>query len=354
MKKLLLNKNQFSDLLNLHYGVYQPLDHFVNKETFNDILYKKKINKKFFPIPIFFGINRKIYNKIKKSQFLKLYFEKKFLAVIKIKSFFKINHSIFGKKIFKKNFKKHPFYIKFRRENYIFIDFSFKKIIKRNLVDKNFISPNLFKRKTKKLLHKKKYLAGFHTRNVPHKAHQWAHHLMLRKYNDILVQPLIGQYKKNEYVDKTIIETNKKVLNIYKKSNLFFAPLFSYPRYGGPLEAALHALVRKNYGCTHFWVGRDHAGYKKFYSKYESQKFCLKNQKKLGIKIIAEKEPYFCGGCKKIVNKKCSKKNCRLSDKTYISGTKIREYISNNKKIPEHLVDKRISLMLKNKSVLVS
>ena len=55
-------------------------------------------------------------------------------------------------------------------------------------------------------------------------------------------------------------------------------PFFSYPRYGGP-KAALHAVVRKNYGCTHFWVGRDHAGYKNFFKKYESQKFCKKNEK---------------------------------------------------------------------------
>ena len=155
---------------------------------------------------------------------------------------------------------------------------------------------------------------------------------MLEKYDDLLIQPLLGQYKRNEYLDNTIIKTNKKVLKIYKKDNLFFAPLFSYPRYGGPLEAALHAIVRKNYGCTHFWVGRDHAGYKKFYSKYESQKFCLKNEKKLGIKIIAEKEPYFCKGCKKIVNKKCYEQSCIRSGKIYISGTEIRKYIYNNKR----------------------
>ena len=108
------------------------------------------------------------------------------------------------------------------------------KIIKKNLVDRNFVSPILFKKKTKKLLNKKKLLAGFHTRNVPHAAHQWAHRLMLEKYDDLLIQPLLGQYKRNEYLDNTIIKTNKKVLKIYKKDNLFFAPLFSYPRYGGP------------------------------------------------------------------------------------------------------------------------
>ena len=113
MRKLLLNKNQFSDLLNLHHGVYNPLRHFVNEKTFLDILYKRKL-KKFFPLPI--RVSKENYNKIKKSTFLKLYFKKKYLAIIKINSFFKINNLDFGRKIFKENFKKHPFFIRFKKK----------------------------------------------------------------------------------------------------------------------------------------------------------------------------------------------------------------------------------------------
>ena len=174
---------------------------------------------------------------------------------------------------------------------------------------------------------------------------------MLKKFKRILIQPLIGQYKKNEYFDSIIERTNKKVVNMYGKKHACYAPFFSYPRYGGPLEASLHALVRKNYGCTHFWVGRDHAGFKDFYTKYQSQKFCKLNERKLGIKIVSEKEPYYCVGCKKIVNKNCLGKYCKSLSKKMISGTKIRKLIQKNKKIPKYLMHKNISNLLDKKSI---
>ena len=139
----------------------------------------------------------------------------------------------------------------------------------------------------------------------------------------------------------------KKILN---NKNVFCLPFFSYPRYGGPLEATLHAIVRKNYGCTHFWVGRDHAGYKKFFSKYQSQKFCDTIKRKLKINIISEKEPFYCKK-HKIVSNHCLKKSCEYN-KVLVSGTKIRKYLSNKRKIPEFLMSKKISQVLSFNSLI--
>lgn len=348
MTNISINKEQFSDLLNLHYGVFYPLKNFVNYSQFKNILFAQKINNKFFPFPIFFGINKINFQKVQKSQHLKLFYKKNFLCLIKIKNIFQIDSSVIGKKIFGNNYRKHPYFIKHIKDNFAYLDFEYKKYNKQKLKHKSFISPQELKLKIKK----KKILAGFHTRNVPHSAHQWAHFFMLKKFENILIQPLVGQYKKGEYLDDIIIKSNKIAVKMYKKNKAFYAPYFSYPRYGGPLEAALHAIVRKNYGCSHFWVGRDHAGLKNFYQKYSSQNFCKKNEKKLGIKIIAEREPYFCLGCKKIVNKKCFKKNCKNSKKKMVSGTKIRNLLKKNKKIPEYLMHKDISKLLNKKSIL--
>ena len=121
-----------------------------------------------------------------------------------------------------------------------------------------------------------------------------------------MIHPLIGQFKKGEFKENVVIKSNYKLVKeIYKKKNIFFALFNSYPRYAGPREALLHAIVRRNYGCTHFLIGRDHAGIGNFYKKYESQKKCLKFKKKLKIKIIPFNEPYLCSKCKIVVNKKC-------------------------------------------------
>ena len=106
------------------------------------------------------------------------------------------------------------------------------------------------------------------------------------------------------------------------------------------LVKLLHALVRKNYGCTHFLVGRDHAGVKNFYKKYESQKIAKKFERKLGIKILTFDEPFFCKTCKNIINKK--KHTCKISLVKKISGTFIRSQILKNKKISTDLMRSEI------------
>ena len=79
MTNISINKEQFSDLLNLHYGVFYPLKNFVNYSQFKNILFAQKINNKFFPFPIFFGINKINFQKVQKGQHLKLFYKKNFL-----------------------------------------------------------------------------------------------------------------------------------------------------------------------------------------------------------------------------------------------------------------------------------
>ena len=182
--------------------------------------------------------------------------------------------------------------------------------------------------------------------------HTCIHQYLYKKFGALLIQPLIGQYKKGEYKDQLIIQTNKLATKLMNSNKVYSIPFFSYPRYAGYREAALHAIVRKNYGCTHFWVGRDHAGFKKFYNYKQSQKYCFQNQKKLKIKIIAGNEPYYCKKCNKVKNTICKDLNCKKKDIVKISGSKIRDFLNKNKPIPNYLMDPRISKLLSKKSLI--
>ena len=309
MQQITINDNQFSDLLNLLNGVFFPLTNFVSKKEFLKIVNFKKYNKEYFPLPIFLGVNKKKYLEIKGEKKLILKYKNKKLASIKNINFYDLDKNSICKKIYGKNFKKHPYYRKFIIENYRFVSFDFVKKNLKNLSHEYFKSPYFFKKKIKKK--NLPFLASFHTRNVPHKAHQWIHEYLYKKFDALLIQPLIGQYKKGEYKDRLIIKTNKLVSKLFKSKKVYSIPFFSYPRYAGYREAALHAIVRRNYGCTHFWVGRDHAGYKNFYNYNKSQNYCYKNQKKLKIKIIAGKEPFYCKKCGRVKNISCKSLNCK-------------------------------------------
>ncbi len=350
MCNIYINKNQFSDLINLINNVFFPLKKFVTKKEFTQIIEKKNLKNSFYPFPIFFGVSKKIYLKIKEKKSLDIYYKQKFLLKALNINFYSLDKQKIAKKIYGINYLKHPYYKKFINENYKFLSFDFQKINRKSLKHKYFMSPSIFKKKYKiKNLPK---LSSFHTRNVPHAVHQWIHSFLFKKFGALLIQPLVGQYKIGEYSDDLIVKTNKLATKFIKSKKIFSIPFFSYPRYAGYREAALHAIVRRNYGCTHFWVGRDHAGYKDFYGYMQSQKFCKKNQNKLKIKIVATNEPFYCSKCKKTKNTKCLNKKCSSKHIKKITGSEIRELLKKGKTIPKHLMNPRISRLLSKRSLI--
>ena len=104
---------------------------------------------------------------------------------------------------------------------------------------------------------------------------------------------------------------------------IFLGFFNSYPRYAGPREAMFHALVRRNYGCSHFLVGRDHAGIGNYYGKYDSQNL-LKEESDLEIDILAISEPRYCNICCKITTERTCKHNNSVEE---INGRDIRRYL---------------------------
>ena len=108
--KFKLNYKQYSDFVNLTNNVFYPLKNFVNKQEFNSILQKQKVKNKFFPFPIFFSLKKNQFDKIKDKENLTFVYKSKNIAIVNKLEFFSINSDLFGKKIFGKRFKEHPYY----------------------------------------------------------------------------------------------------------------------------------------------------------------------------------------------------------------------------------------------------
>ena len=123
------------------------------------------------------------------------------------------------------------------------------------------------------------------------------------------------------------------------KDRVILTPLLTYSRYAGPREAIFTAIVRRNYGCTHFIIGRDHTGIKNFYGKYDSQKI-FQNFKDINIEIIPFSEPFYCQKTNTIT----TKEECSYGDKYYVevSGSKIRKAILEKTEIPEIFIRKEV------------
>ena len=200
-----------------------------------------------------------------------------------------------------------------------------------------------------------KTLAGFQTRNIPHRAHEFIHKMVLEKVDGLFIQPLLGRKRIGDFSPSAIMNSYKFLINNYlPKKRVMLGSLSTSMRYAGPREAVFHAIIRKNYGCTHFVVGRDHAGVKNYYKTYEAQELCRKLENELGIDIIYAREPYYCKKCGGIVTDNICPHSLKKSNFTFeISGTKVRSMISGNENIDENYIRKDIVKAIDIKSAFI-
>jgi len=178
-----------------------------------------------------------------------------------------------------------------------------------------------------------KTIAGFQTRNPVHKAHEHLQRVALEVCDALLINPLLGWKKAGDFSERAVIDGYQTMINEYYAGlNIYFKPLRTPMRYAGPREAIFHAIIRRNLGCTHFIIGRDHAGVGEYYGKYEAQELARKiiSKHDLGIELLLLSEPYYCKKCEQIV----SDKTCNHSNEYIqkISGTQIRAMLADGKR----------------------
>jgi len=345
-----LDINLAMDVEQLLNGGFKPLRTFMNYTTLNSVLEHMRLpSGQIWPVPILFHspLNMKIY--VGDSLLLKIHEHE--LAILKVSNIFKYNKTKLIKLFFGTESNQHPGVFQTKKLSNTFITGKLTRIEKLSKILK---IPALEPPEVKAIIRKKKWkkITGFHTRNPPHRAHEFLQKNSLENSDGLLIHPVVGSKKSGDFTNKAIIKSYTTYLEKYMpKKNVIFTPLLTYSRYAGPKEAVFTAIIRHNYGCTHFIVGRDHTGVKNFYGKYDSQKI-FKNFNNLGIKIISYDEPYFCKKCDQIT----TSKTCPHNKKYYIeiSGSKIRKAILNQSNISDKLIRREVLLTLqKMKNIFV-
>jgi sulfate adenylyltransferase len=332
-----IDRDLLFDFMNISRGVYSPLRGFMGRNDFLKVLTDMTLeNGVAWPLPIVFDIPVELANEIEPGDRVGIRRpDGTPVGVIDTDSVYRYNEEEACKNLFGTTDNNHPGVRTIRAKDPFFIGGlikAFSDVLPRNG------DHDLTPRETRVLFRKRDWetIVGFQTRNVPHRAHEYLQKSALEHVDGVFIQPKIGEKKAGDYTNNAILAGYESLIEQYYPNALTVLSMFnSRMMYAGPREAVFDSIVRKNYGCTHFIIGRDHAGVGNYYGDFEAQQLfdAIGN---IGIEPLYYHYAFYCSNCDGIV----SEKVCPHGSDSHIepSGTKLRRTLSAGERPPPELM----------------
>lgn len=344
MTELEITKSQYLELEKIGFGAFAPITGFMNEEEFHSVVDTMRLpSGEVFPLPITLSVDQETAARLKGAPVVHLIFQGHEVGTLEPQSIFSVDKNLAAPRIYGTNDVAHPGVAYFHRSEDFFIG---GPVSLTNRVKFDFSEYELTPHDTKAFFKNSGWsmVVGFQTRNVPHRAHEYLQKAALEHVDGIFIQPLIGWKKKGDFTPEAVLTGYKTLIDhYYKPDKVLLGVLSTNMRYAGPREAVFHAILRRNYGCTHFIVGRDHAGVGNYYGKYEAHDLTRRFDGELGIEVMRMHGPYHCAKCDSMVTEHtCPHFINEPEVTTQISGTDMRAMLIDGKNPDPHLMRKEV------------
>jgi len=340
--KWILTPRQRCDLEMLLVDGFQPLTGFLNQEDYESVLFNMRLTTgQLWPMPICLDVNDEAAHQISVGNKIELYdTDNTLLACMRVTDKWQPNKAIEAQQVFGTQDIKHPGvnYLLNKTGNW-YLGGSIELIQMPKHYDFAELRQTPYSLKHYFMQAGFKKVVGFQTRNPMHRAHM---ELTFRAAKQIeghvLIHPVVGLTKPGDIDYFTRVRCYQKILGYYPEQRASLSLLPLAMRMGGPREAVWHALIRKNYGCTHFIVGRDHAGpgndshNQPFYDPYAAQQLVRQYQDEMGIELVLFQEMVYVKERKEY--SPCDEIKSHETALT-ISGTQLRDMLLHGQPIPE-------------------
>jgi len=345
-KTVVVKETELLDCEQIATGTYSPLLGFMNKNNLNSVLNDYKlVDGTIWPLPVVLQFDEKVAKDFSVGEKVVLINKDGFKhSMIEIDEIYSPDLEDVAKKWFGTKSKEHPGVNHLLTSGNVFISGNISLINKLPSTLKNYeLSPS----QTRFIFNTKGWskVVGFHTRNVPHKAHQYIQMRALEKTHSdgLFISPVIGMKKKGDFTTLPILKSYQTLLdnNYYPEDKVIIGAFNTYSRYSGPREAVFTALCRKNMGCSHFIIGRDHTGVGNFYTP-DANFDLFEKLGDIGIKPVFFDTVAFNKETNRYEETKDTKELCT------ISGTDVRKAFLNKDDLPEWFIAKEVQEVVKS------
>jgi len=340
--KILVNLNIIMNIEQIATGVFSPLEGFMNKNDFESVVKNMRLTNGLpWTIPIVLSVNEKQAEQIKKEKEILLVNElsKEPIALLEVEDVYSYDKVFCAKNVFKTDERAHPGVNNWLNQGDYLVGGRIKQLKPHISEYSEFImTPSQTREHFKKM--NWKTITGFQTRNIPHRAHEHHQRTAMELTEGLFIQPLIGWKKEGDFKPGAIFRAyNALVDNYYPKNKVLVGALQTPMNYAGPREAVFHAIIRKNFGCTHFIVGGDHAGVGNYYGVHDAHDI-FNNFPDINIQILKFKRAFYC----KKTGMTVTEASCGTKKEYHvdISGTKIRRMLKDKSTFKEYLLRKEV------------
>jgi sulfate adenylyltransferase len=348
---LSLSPVSISDIELIANGVFSPLTGFMNQNDYQGVVDTMHLgNGLVWSIPITLPVSTSFADSIQEGTEIALYQPvdggEHLLAIMDVQQKFTYDKEHEAREVYRTTEDKHPGVARLYAQGEVLLGGPISMLNKP--VGQELPELRYTPAQTRRMFASRGWrrIVGFQTRNPIHRAHEYIQKAALEIVDGLFLHPLVGETKKDDIPADVRIKSYEAVLRDYYPADRVLLGAFpAAMRYAGPREAIFHALCRKNYGCTHFIVGRDHAGVGKYYGTYDAQYiFDEFRPEEIGITPLFFEHAFYCLKCQAVVTAKTCPHG--KDDWLFLSGTQVREMLSRGEAPPPEITRPEVAQVL--------